>query len=585
MKRLIKILTDYISFHIQIIRELFSIDKKSFMLVMILNVITPISAYIELYFSKYIIDAFVYQDIKDKDVLAKILISVCVVCLLIIVSKLLSLLDSLINNRYSKKIITEKKEFFIRNLDKKHFENYEDPKYYQELYVAWKAPEKYATALSHIAMLLNIIVFFFIYMAVLCENKWYYGILLLIVLVEYLIINKNTANRWEAYYEKNVIPEQRRCNYFEGILGNRINHSNIQINRQLSFFAKNYEDYAERERKSTLKMNALAFWTELKLSLGYVLVTFIILADVARNIIYANASIGEFAMISNALFQLFMLYKSFTQYIYSEKEYIKVIKSFRFILENDSKKEHEAHITNECIDIKNVRYKYKQAENYSLDGIDISFQKGEKVALVGVNGSGKTTLIMNILDLLFPTEGSIINNIGKAVAIMQDFQSYQLTIKENVELGVGGKELPEEKINAILEKVDLKEFVAGLPEGMYTHLGQLNDGIELSKGQLQRLALARLLANEDAKVWILDEPTAYLDPISEIDLYNEILKLSGDRTVFFISHRLGFAKMADRIIVMDNGRIIEDGTHSNLILNDNSLYKRMYEAQLSWYKE
>ena len=113
-------------------------------------------------------------------------------------------------------------------------------------------------------------------------------------------------------------------------------------------------------------------------------------------------------------------------------------------------------------------------------------------------------------------------------------------------------------------------------------LGQMQDGVELSKGQWQRLAIARLLANDDAKIWILDEPTAYLDPIAEVEVYNKIWQLSGDRLVFFISHRLGFAKNADYIIVIENGCIAEFGTHKELIRKDGS-YAKMFSAQKEWY--
>ena len=113
-------------------------------------------------------------------------------------------------------------------------------------------------------------------------------------------------------------------------------------------------------------------------------------------------------------------------------------------------------------------------------------------------------------------------------------------------------------------------------------LGQLEDGIELSKGQWQRLVIGRLLADEDAKIWILDEPTAYLDPIAEVEMYRQIWKLSGDRLVFFISHRLGFAQNADRIIVVENGQLAESGSHEQLT-KTGGLYATMFRAQQEWY--
>lgn len=106
----------------------------------------------------------------------------------------------------------------------------------------------------------------------------------------------------------------------------------------------------------------------------------------------------------------------------------------------------------------------------------------------------------------------------------------------------------------------------------------------MSKGQYQRLVLCRLLAREDANVWILDEPTAFLDPIAEIETYKFIFDLAGDRLVFFISHRLGFAKHADRIVVVKDGCIVEDGTHDDLLSYESGIYKEMFKSQLEWYK-
>ena len=106
--------------------------------------------------------------------------------------------------------------------------------------------------------------------------------------------------------------------------------------------------------------------------------------------------------------------------------------------------------------------------------------------------------------------------------------------------------------------------------------------MELSKGQWQRLAIARLLANEEAEIWILDEPTAFLDPLAELELYKLIFSLAGNRLVFFISHRLGFAKNADRILVMKDGKICEEGTHYDL-MQCRGEYAKLYGMQEQWY--
>ncbi len=215
--------------------------------------------------------------------------------------------------------------------------------------------------------------------------------------------------------------------------------------------------------------------------------------------------------------------------------------------------------------------------------MDLNFLQGENLAIVGQTGWGNTTLMSIIMGLLTSYQGVCQRGETVCVAVLQDFIEYELTIRENIELGCGGKELPDERIEEILKQVGLYEYVLTLEQGVHTKLGQLDNGTELSKGQWQRLAVGRLLANEKADLWILDEPAAYLDPLAEIDVYKLIFGLAGRRTVLFTSHRLGFARMADRILVMDDGKITEDGTHQDL-MRRNGVYAKMFDIQRKWYQ-
>lgn len=151
-------------------------------------------------------------------------------------------------------------------------------------------------------------------------------------------------------------------------------------------------------------------------------------------------------------------------------------------------------------------------------------------------------------------------------------------------MGDPGRKLTDEEIWELLDTVGLREKVAGLEQGLDTRLGQLDGQGDFSKGQWQRIAIARLLAKKDAGIWILDEPTAYLDPLSEIEVYNMIYRLAGDRIVIFISHRLGFARQTDRILVFRKGEIAEQGSHEELMEKENGIYREMYSLQKEWYQ-
>lgn len=208
---------------------------------------------------------------------------------------------------------------------------------------------------------------------------------------------------------------------------------------------------------------------------------------------------------------------------------------------------------------------------------------------MGDNGSGKTTLVNIISGLINLKEGTLrVNALKKSNSdknlisvVYQDFLHYQMSIKDNIQCGNSHRILSDEEIYKLLDKVNLKKHVDTLSDGIYTKLGQLYKGTDLSKGQWQKIAIARLLANENAEIWILDEPTAYLDPMAEIDLYNTINSLAGDRTVIYISHRLGYSKNSDKIIVLENGHIVESGTHDSLI-SKNGKYSLLYNDQIKY---
>ena len=168
--------------------------------------------------------------------------------------------------------------------------------------------------------------------------------------------------------------------------------------------------------------------------------------------------------------------------------------------------------------------------------------------------------------------------------VNQDFAKYYITVRDNIALGdVNHIESDSDwRVNRAIDQVGLAAAVEKLPQGIHTPLGKIKaDGQDVSGGEWQRIAMARAIANP-APLRILDEPTAALDPVSESELYQEFERISRGKTTIFISHRLGSTKLADEIFVIDEGRVLEQGTHQELIAL-NGEYARMYESQRSWY--
>jgi len=247
---------------------------------------------------------------------------------------------------------------------------------------------------------------------------------------------------------------------------------------------------------------------------------------------------------------------------------------------------------NRDIVFENVSFRYPGTEREILHNLNLQIKTGEKVALVGVNGAGKSTIVKLLCGLYTPDSGRItiggrdIRTLsGKALrgavsAVFQDFGSYQLTLRENIALG------NLDKLNcdaALREALSLADGESIAENGLDIPLGRLEeDGVDLSKGQWQKIAIARaFLSNAD--YIILDEPTASLDPIAESRLYESFSSVLRKRGSILISHRLASAKLADRIIVIEGGEVIESGSHEELMKNGD-LYSVMYEEQSEWYR-
>lgn len=238
-----------------------------------------------------------------------------------------------------------------------------------------------------------------------------------------------------------------------------------------------------------------------------------------------------------------------------------------------------------------VSFSYPGTNIPVLEHVTLSFAVGEKTALVGRNGAGKTTLIKLLCRLYEPTSGYItLNGIDirkysykeytQAFSVVfQDFHLFSLPLDENI---AAGTEIDEAALQSSLAKVGLTDRVQQLPQGVRTRLYNNNgSGVDLSGGEAQRTAIARALY-KDAPFVILDEPTAALDPIAEAEIYKQFSQMTAGKTAVYISHRMSSCKFCGRIIVLDHGRIAEDGTHDTLLAN-HGIYANLYETQAQYY--
>ena len=244
-----------------------------------------------------------------------------------------------------------------------------------------------------------------------------------------------------------------------------------------------------------------------------------------------------------------------------------------------------------AFEFRNVSFRYPDTDQDVLKNINLKFNVGSRMAIVGQNGAGKSTLIKLLCRLYEPTEGEILlNGINIKLydykeytrifsVIFQDFKLLPLPLDQNIACS---EDVDEVRVLNVLQSVGLTETVMSWPEKQHTRLYQdLGKGINVSGGEAQKIAIARALY-KDAPFVIMDEPTAALDPLAEAEIYEHFDQLIREKTAIFISHRLSSCKFSDEILVLDAGKILQRGTHEELV-NTEGMYREMWNAQAQYY--
>ena len=243
---------------------------------------------------------------------------------------------------------------------------------------------------------------------------------------------------------------------------------------------------------------------------------------------------------------------------------------------------------------RKVSFTYPGTDTAAVDDVSVGLAPGTTVALVGANGAGKTTLAKLLLGLYVPSRGDVMRGTvntrdatrnevrERTSAVFQNFQRYQMTLRENVILADVTRAEDEQAVLRALERGGVPAELWQGEEGLDLMLSREFGTRDLSLGQWQRVAIARGLFREH-DVILLDEPTASIDPLEEQALYERFMEIATGRTAILVTHRLGSARLADRILVMQEGRIIEDGDHEDLLAR-RGLYHEMFSAQAAWYR-
>ena len=417
-------------------------------------------------------------------------------------------------------------------------------------------------------------------------------VIFILFLIPMLYENYKAGSLWYELYAKQTMDE-RKVAYYERLLTSKTSLIELIIYQATDYIKSLWEKQSEKmlkEKDATLqKVEKALLKKSLFATLWYICCTGILI----HSVMTGHISVGLFIALFNTTLSIVGTITSLLETFGDFSKEIKEVSYISFFFELKNTESRTGHIDHPIhrIRFEHVSFAYPNSEKEVLHDANFEIDLSCSTALVGENGSGKTTIIKLLCGLYHPTKGRIMiddqdlnklssQEIGKLIKVVfQDFYQYELTIRENIGFGNLGELDRDDKLNNALELVNLKD-VKDL--GLDRNLGKLEmDGVDLSKGQWQRLAVSRLFLTDTAYV-ILDEPTASMDPVSEYKMYQLFCSLMKSRGSLMISHRLASAKMADHILVLKHGNIIEQGNHDDLMKNQ-GIYYTLFCKQAEWY--
>ncbi|MBA4496467.1 ABC transporter ATP-binding protein [Paenactinomyces guangxiensis] len=435
----------------------------------------------------------------------------------------------------------------------------------------------------------------------LLSTHWGLSVLSMLAIVPTLIVQMRFSSQ-QFVMMKYQTPNARKANYFALLLNSREIAKEVRlfklkdyfIQQWSKFYRKNMNEYLTLLRKQEYIQIGLYLLTSL-LYVAAVVLVISLLRSTSLSIGAFVAILQSFERTQNSANSIAINVSQF----YKDHLYITDLVGFLSFKEDKiieyTGKTPFPHTLQKGIRFHNVSFKYPFSERPVLKDISFEIKSGEKVAIVGANGSGKTTLVKCLMGLYPVEKGQIyfddipITDMNrddlyeKITCIFQDFVRFNLSVKENIAVGSISDINQLSKIQSASKKVEIHDLITSFPDQYDTVLGRvLMDGEDLSGGQWQKIGLARALVKE-GEIYILDEPTAALDPLSELEVFEKFENLTSNKTTIFISHRMAAARLADRILVLKNGKLIEQGNHWDLI-SLNGEYANMYRMQAKWYE-
>ena len=416
---------------------------------------------------------------------------------------------------------------------------------------------------------------------------------ILVVFVPELISKLATAAMYQKE-ENQEAPLRRQIDHYERCLTKKEFLKETRIWGANSFFETRYRDSLQKQIR--LKLQVLTRKHLLRTILnaitacGYGLIVWMLFSSVLQK----EITLGTFVAVLTTLGHLFRcMNKMVSERLGWAADNIGIVENFlSFLAEDLTPGPAKMQDSGKALTLEHVSFSYPQSPQNALSDISLTIPAGQTIALVGENGSGKSTLAKLLLGLYEPSQGQVLYDNSplfqcspaRISAVFQKYQQYQMTLGENLTISAQFQ-TDDAKLRALCQDcgIPLTDPAAETPSALSLNsmLGREFDGTDLSGGQWQRIAIGRGIYKSHDLI-VLDEPTAAIDPLEETRIYHQFAQLCHDKTAVLITHRLGAARLADRILVLEQGKLVQDGTHEELLGADGP-YRKMYEAQSAWY--
>lgn len=559
---------------------------------------------LQAYATAVFIDKAIYIVTNQKNI-SEIAFPVSLFALTILVSNLERVILNLISVYIGNGIRNKYMEFLIEKCAKLPYPYIEDSKIWDLIKRVKNKPDEsvqkgFESVINIIGIMIQIVSFAIVFFV---QVKW---LVIPVFLISFAAVGiAKKAGEAEYAVQREVAENRRKYEYITQVMTERQTVFERSLFRYFDFWQEKWSRFYLNTRRAEQKITIKSLIRMKITSISMVIITFAVTVSLLFPLAEQKITIGIFIsmtqvavqIVSNMSWELSDYVRNFAKY----KEYLKDLAEFSNLEEDARNVQLPSKNVPEIkkIEFRNVSFQYEGAQNKTIQNVNLLLEAGKHYSIVGKNGAGKTTLIKLLTGLYTDFEGDILIN-GESIrdnpkfdlrtmiaVLFQDFAKYEISLRDNLELGnineFGTKEQLE-KIKEVTEFLEFDSVINKLSNGINTNMGKLEkDGQLLSGGEWQKVAMARSLISP-ATLLVLDEPTAALDPISESLLYEQFEKIAKGKTTLFISHRLGSTRLADEIIVIDKGTVLNQGKHAFLMKNC-VLYQDMYEKQRSWYVE